>query len=282
MVMPNFLIIGAAKAGTTSLYHYLSEHPQVFMSPIKELNYFAYDDPDVHSGWPDLPFPIKSIEDYCAQFSAVKSETAVGEASPIYLESAIAPKRIKEIIPNVKLIAALRNPADRAYSGYLMHILHGQENNSIDKAFNMNARYVRGGFYYSKLKRFYDVFDQSQIKVCYFEDLKNYPVKLIHELYSFLEVDNNFTPDLYKKHNVGRYPRNKLINKIIAHGVKWRLASHLPNWVRAAGKKVRTRNFTKPPPFPSELKAKLINLYRDDIMRLQDLVDRDLSMWIEQ
>src|ERR687896_1743852 len=118
MALPNFIVIGAAKAGTTALYWYLAEHPAVFMSRVKETNYFAfgldgegrplYGDPEVHR------FPVKSLSEYEQLFADVGGATAVGAASPIYLECPQAAGRIPELLPGSRIICSLRHPVDRA------------------------------------------------------------------------------------------------------------------------------------------------------------------------
>ena len=126
MTLPNFITIGAAKAGTTALYQYLAEHPQVFMSPTKETNYFAYGldkqghllygDPEYHR------FGVRSWSDYGALFTNADDAVAIGEVSPIYLECPQAAARIRERLPDVRIICGLREPVDRAYSDYLMYL----------------------------------------------------------------------------------------------------------------------------------------------------------------
>jgi Sulfotransferase family len=134
--MPNFLIIGAAKSGTTSLYHYLNQHPQIYMSPEKEPEFFALEGRKLDFDGPDGKEVINrriqrnrptNIEEYRALFEGVSGETAIGEASPWYLYSVQAPSRISYYIPGVKLIAVLRNPVERAYSLFLYLRLRGQE-----------------------------------------------------------------------------------------------------------------------------------------------------------
>jgi hypothetical protein len=117
-MLPNFIVIGAAKAGTTALYWYLAEHPDVFMSPKKETNYFAYGrdrqgrllygDPEFHQ------FPVQSLAEYEELFDGAEGARAVGEASPIYLEAPQTAGRIRELLPQSRLICSLRHPVDRA------------------------------------------------------------------------------------------------------------------------------------------------------------------------
>lgn len=130
MTLPNFLIIGAAKAGTTSLYHYLAQHPQIYMSPIKEPNFFALEERCVDFRGPGdhlyiKQFSVTELERYRSLFQGVTHEQAVGEASPLYLYSPVAPARSHRYVPEMKLIAILRHPVDRAYSAFL-HLLRDE------------------------------------------------------------------------------------------------------------------------------------------------------------
>lgn len=177
MGMPNFFIIGAGSSGTTSLYHYLKQHPQVYMSPIKETNFFAYEERGVHVGkgggsMDEGRFPIRSIEAYGALFEDVSNEKAVGEASPRYLYSSEACRRIHSYNAEAKLVAILRNPVERAYSSYCKHVRDGNERRTFLQAINDEEsgrknqhlgfgqrHYVDFGLYHKYLKRYADFFD---------------------------------------------------------------------------------------------------------------------------
>jgi hypothetical protein len=131
-MLPNFIVIGAAKAGTTALYWYLAEHPAVFMSPVKETNFFAYGLDDAGQllyGIPELhQFPVTTLSEYEKLFANAGDAAAVGEASPIYLECPQAAGRIRTRIPDARLICGLRDPVERAYSDYLMYLrLRGEQ-----------------------------------------------------------------------------------------------------------------------------------------------------------
>ena len=132
MVMPNFLVIGAAKAGTTSVYEYLKQHPQIWMSPLKETNFFALEGETLNFRGPGDQdyinrFSITKIEDYLNLFQGVSNQVAIGEVSPLYLYSLKAPERIRHYTPDTKIIIILRNPVDRAYSSFLHLIRDGRE-----------------------------------------------------------------------------------------------------------------------------------------------------------
>ena len=189
--LPNFIIIGAARAGTTSLYAYLSQHPQIFMSPIKETRFFAYEGPDTKTflGRPNPNiFPITTLEEYRALFEPAKSELAIGEASPIYLESPVAAQRIKQLLPEAKILAILRNPADRAFSDYLLALRYGRADWKVEDAFGEDEHYVQVGFYYGKLKRYFDLFPREQIKICLHADFSRDAISVMQDIFEYLGV----------------------------------------------------------------------------------------------
>src|ERR1051325_6146140 len=131
MTMPNFLVIGAVKSGTTALHRYLKQHPDIFMSTPKELRFFPFEDrpPDFRGPGDaeDMKPAVKSIGDYRARFAEGARHPARGESSPLYLYYPRSAERLRHHIPDAKLIAILRHPADRAYSQYLMKVRDGHE-----------------------------------------------------------------------------------------------------------------------------------------------------------
>jgi hypothetical protein len=212
VTMPNFFIIGAQKAGTTSLYYYLKQHPQVYMSPRKEPHFFKGMHSEYRKRGRSLP-PVTDLGDYQALFEGVTDEKAIGEASASYLYSPKAPALIKRSIPDAKLIAVLRNPADRAYSNYLYCVKMGREPlASFAEALQAEEKRIREnwgplwhyrqkGFYYSQVKRYFDVFGQDQVKVYLYDDLRGKPSSMLGDIFRFLDVDETFVPDLSIEHN---------------------------------------------------------------------------------
>lgn len=288
MTLPNFVIIGVAKAGTTSLYRYLDQHPQVFMCPVKETNFFAYEDTRAGT-WTDevdppnpARFRVKTLEAYEALFAGVSDEIAIGEASPRYFRCPTAARRIHACIPDVKLVASLRNPADRAFSGFLMRVRRGHAEMKIRERLTPESHHVREGFYYRWLKRYFDIFPRDQVKICIFEEFKNDPARVIVDLFDFLGVDTNFLPDTSIRHNPAGIPKSRLLSRLLFDSTLIRTAkSVLPESVQGLVKRVRQQNLRTPPTFPADLRAELLDLYREDILKLEALLDRDLSIWLE-
>ena len=211
MVMPNFLIIGTAKAGTTSIASYLAQHPEIYISPIKEPYFFSFEGEEVNFQGPGdrhaFRLCVNHLIDYQKLFENVSGEIAVGEASSTYLYIDKSAKRIRDYLPDVKIIAILRNPVDRAYSSYL-HLIRDGHEKIIDFSLALKEEskrihnnwmplwhYKQYGFYYKQLKNYYNVLDPHQIKVFLYEDLTLNPHFLLKEIFEFLDVDSYFVPD---------------------------------------------------------------------------------------
>jgi hypothetical protein len=288
MTLPNFMIIGVAKAGTTSLFRYLDQHPQVFMCPIKGSNFFGYEDARdwrwTEEGDPPLlrHFQVKTFEAYKALFAGVSDEIAIGEASPQYFRCPTAAQRIHENIPHVKLVASLRNPADRAFSGFLMRTRRGEAVKSPRQELTPEASHVKEGFYYKRLKRYFDIFPKEQIKVYIFEEFKKDPAKVVVDMFNFLGVDTNFVPDTSVRYNPAGIPKLRMLNRLFFHPALIRtVKSILPGSMLQMAKRVQQENLKPPPPFPADLRAELLELYSEDIRKLETLLDRDLSIWLD-
>jgi hypothetical protein len=294
--MPNFLIIGAAKAGTSALYYYLKQHPQIYMSPVKEPQFFAYEDQklDFHGpGIATIQNSITNIEAYCALFQEVSNETAIGEASTIYLYNPKAPERIRHYIPDVKMIAILRNPVDRAYSGYLMHVRDGREILDFPQALQAEetrirnnwsfGRYTSWGFYYTQLRRYFDMFERDQIRVYLYEDMTGNAASLLRDIFQFLSVEETFDPDLSVRYNVSGMPKNKAFHALVKrpNPIKPVLKQLLPAWLTTSLKDRYLQYSNVKPQLEPEVRQQLLKVYRDEILKLQDLIQRDLSKWLE-
>lgn len=295
--LPNFIVFGVQKAGTTSLYNYLKQHPQIYMSPIKETNFFERDwsnaSPEVKAKKRN---GITSLEKYNALFAGATTELAVGEVSPNYLfHHQVAVPMIRQHLPQVKLIAILRNPVERAYSDYLMHVrdvLSDQMDLASQVKFRANSSFMlRKGLYSEPLQHFYDVFGEQQIRVFLYDDLCRDAVRLMQEIYQFLGVDGHFQPDTSHRAQVARVPKNKTLNSLLRtrNPVRSLVASALrmvvPTTVRNQWReRLLALNSTDKSqrPLLVEERRLLLDYYRDDIDHLQTLIGRDLSVWLDR
>ncbi|MCP2728068.1 sulfotransferase family protein [Limnofasciculus baicalensis] len=298
MNLPNFLIIGIQKAGTTSIYTYLKRHPQIYMSPVKETDFMSIDWDKEDSGM-DKSYnnsKINSFEKYCHLFADVTDEIAIGEASPNYLfHYKSSAEMIERYVPHAKLIAVLRHPVERAYSDYLMNIRDGVHQGKHTKfsdqiKFRADKSFViRKGFYYEPLKHYFDKFPRDQIKICLYDDLCKDPVKFMQDIYRFIGVDDSFIPDTSKKAQVGKVPKSNLINnllntknpirKLITSGLVYIFPVEVRQKIRSSLIQINLKDKTDEALSPED-HQELINLYREDILKVQELIQRDLSSWL--
>jgi hypothetical protein len=304
MPLPNFFIIGAPKSGTTALYDTLIQHPEIYMSPVKEPLFFACDgEPEVSPGPSGSFMKNRAIwrrQDYLELFENVAEEKAVGEASVVYLRSPIAAQRIHRNVPHAKIIAILRHPADRAHSHYWFHMQNGVEPaKSFEQALDQEARglrdnwfsefhHRRNGFYFQQLKRYYALFPREQIRVYLYEDWQAKPYDLLRDLFSFLEVDRDFTPTVGRS-NVTHIPRVDRIYRWVLNltALKKRLNRVLPPFLHTpviTGVQAYNRRYNQRcvPPLDPQTHTRLTQDYREDMLKLQDLVERDLTHWLKR
>ena len=280
MILPNFLVIGAAKAGTSSLWYYLNQHPQIYMTPRKETGFFAFKGADLDFQGPgdqeENKLPINNLDIYLEQFEGLKNEIAIGEACTDYIYIPKAPERIHYYIPDVKLIAILRNPVDRAFSQFLGNLNRGveplkdfskalkQENKRIADNWHCRWHYRERGFYYKQLKP-------------YFETLQ--------EIYQFINVDVNFTTDTSKKLHTApkKILKNQALNELLTNSnpLKSSLKLFIPKKIRQQVKTTINDKNQAELSLSKEMRQQLIEIYREDIIKLQDLLNCDLSQWLK-
>jgi len=215
MRLPDFIGIGAPKSGTTWLSRCLAEHPNVFMPQAKELVVFDYDDYE------------QRLDDYRAHFAAVRQETAVGEFTTRYLASARPAPRMRDLIPDVRLLVCLRNPADQIYSHY-WHLLRQnfhqhevQGEISFEQALERFPDLLkRPARYWDHLQSWLTYFPAERFLVALYDDIQSCPESVLQRTYAFLGVDETFRPasshDRGTEVRQGVSPRNRLATSIHA------------------------------------------------------------------
>lgn len=295
--LPNFLIIGAGRSGTTSLYEYLRQHPDVFMSDVKEPSYFAFMHGNLpvrgqHANWVRRN-AVTTRQGYEQLFASAGSAKAIGEASPIYLNDPEVPERIRAVLPDVRLIAMLRNPVERAYAGWLGLRRDGNEPAStfeealsleetrLREGWSPSTGLVRNGMYHQMLSRYYDRFPRERIRVFLFEDLVRDVRAVVGDVFRFLGVDDSCIPDTSRKFATTGLVRNPFLRLIWTHsyGPRQLVRPLLPGRWRDAAFAWATSDLVKPALAPATRTA-LIDRFRGDIVALQDLIGRDLSGWL--
>jgi Sulfotransferase family len=311
--LPNFFIVGSGKSGTTSLYFYLDQHPQIYMSPIKEPSFFDSEArpeyftpamrPSVRKHMAEassyirgpmsekrLWGPVAEWDDYRQLFRNVRDERAVGEASAHYLYSKTAAANIASGIPSARILMILRNPVERAYSQYLHAVTNGLVRRSFAEQLRISLRpssegmgvlrpHLEYGLYSEQLERYLAVFPREQLKVFLYEEWSD-KAALLRETFRFLGVDNSFHVDFTRKHMEPRVPRAEGLAYLLKQSGMWnRLASATPQSLRPSLRSAFLKPRGKLEMDPADQQF-LRDYYRADILKLSKLIDRDLSGWL--
>lgn len=298
MTVPNFIIFGVGKAGTSSLHNYLGQHPAIFMSPEKEPNYFLYSDLDDESQLPSWhKQSIIDLDAYERLFSTVHNETAIGESSISYFADEAAGKRIRGMIPDCKLIAVLRQPVDRAYSAYLMWHRDGfdpaptfeeaLELDEVKEGSSLRPPTPYRGLmaYTNKLAAYHKIFPKEQIKILLYDDLNDSPKTFFQQIFKFLEVDATFEPDLTRRENTAGVHSSRFIAALLGrpNPIRYLTRTFLPDNLRSRLRRRALQHSLKPPPQLSpQLRSTLTKQCEGEILALQDLIGRDLSHWLHE
>lgn len=295
-MVPNFIIVGVARCGTTSLFHYLEQHPEIGMSKVKEPKYFSSLDLSLpQNGIGDDTVFSKVVTDensYRELFKGLESFKAIGEGSSdyFYYHKTVIP-RIKKKFGDIKIIICLRNPSERAFSAYNNLVRDSRENldfidalkaekERIGKDWDWMWHYKRGGLYSKALENFQKEF--TNVKVVLFEDLESNTQKVLNELFIFLGVKLEVKIDFSTKYSYSGKPRSSTISFLTSRRNPFIFFAReiaLKLIPRKYLEKIASKVFIKEP-IDLEIKNYLKSFFEKDIMKLQLLINRDLKNWL--
>ena len=296
--IPDFIVIGAARSGTTAIHGYLRQSQQIFMPEAKEPNFFAYAGEKLTVRGPGAEFINNSITDhdaYRALFKDAPENVFLGEASPLYLYEPKSAQNIARLAPKARLIAILRNPIEQAYSHFLYAKKQAIESEQdfaraleleeerLAKNWQPLFGYSRFPRYGKQLERFFDVFPRDQLFIRTYDDFRDDPAGLMRDMTTFIGLSAPFTPDMSERKNAGGLPKNRFVQDFLMR----------PNPVTAAVGKVvpkKTRwairdwlagfNVTTSDTMSETARTILRDRLSEDIKRTAGLLDRDLSHWL--
>jgi len=303
--LPDFVVIGAGKSGTTSLNEYLKEHPQIFMSTRKEPNFFAYEmakeeDFELESSREFYRDSVLNLEEYLNLFKGSKEHQLLGEVSNTYLNSEMACQRIKHHVPNAKIIAILRHPADRLFSRYSHYVREDllPTDGGLENVFDQSTSWwqrpdmITEGLYYGQVKRYYENFPQENIRIYLYENFINDTAGVMEDIFKFLEIDATVKVATDIVYNKSGTVKNKAVDNIVGQNSAMILALKkvspaLHRWMKNSVIinrwlfNLRNKNLQKAD-FSPQLRKKIVEeIYAEDIKKLADLIDQDLSHWLK-
>ncbi len=296
---PNLFLVGAQKSGTTTLSVMLAGHPAVFMCSPKEPGYLAFGERGYTAtdgyGRPGHPrdWVVTGESEYLALFQDAPREASwLGEASTWYLAEPGVAQRLADFSPDARIIAIVRNPAERAYSAWC-HARRDREEpgDSFAQALAMEARrddashilrYREMGHYAEQLRRYFEVFGRQRVLVLLYEDLRDDPDQLWRRCCDFLDLDaSDRAPPAYRQNRSGK-PRSRLLYGLMrSEGFKRRMKRILPLGLAAWAKhRVEAVNMRRFPPMPEQQRRLLEREFESEVRDLMQLIDRDLSHWL--
>jgi hypothetical protein len=300
MTWPNFYIVGAGRSGTTALYALCRSHPQIFMSHVKEPNYFIFRDERPPFGGPGAEHTrrvaIRDRRVYERLFAGSDGRPVVGEASVSYLCFPRVCHAIRNTTPDARLVIMLRQPVDRAYSSYMLKRHEGMEpcarfedawaDHDRRAAENWwHCMHKGKSLYAPQVRAYVETFPREQIRIFLYDDFQRDPRRIVRELFSFLGVDANRTLDR-RRHYEGGQIDNWFLRQIWlrSKGLRAAVAPVLPVAVRGRlfpFMARRRRRRAIDPPLAPDLRERFTREIRDDILRLQDLIKIDLGGWLQ-
>lgn len=291
---PDFLVLGVPKAGTTSLYEYIRGHPQIYLPEIKELHFFTYDlIVENNQGPRDVgmdSMKCTTNEQYFEQFRAAETGQLIGEVSTSYLFFSERLHKLKDFLSDdIKVVILLRDPLERAYSNYKHLVRNKRETLSFIQALKAEkARlknkwgdfwgYAEHSKYYEDISKVFELFSPQQVKIMLFEDLTRNTPTFLRTLFEFLEVDANYYPEnagiafnkggSYKKTGMVNWmlepsPLRKLLKRLIPHSALSALRKRRDLFIAK-------NTVTSFPPLNTEEKQFLINLLRNDMLKMKE------------
>lgn len=316
MRLPTFIIAGGRRCGTTSLYHWLKAHPEIWVHPETDTAYFIDDILVGRTQWLDGKIDFTqweqnhSLEDYVQLFSGGTNHKAIGEKSADLLFWKEAHPRLANILQDVKIVIQLRNPIDRAWSHYWNEVGKNRENLPFEKAIEAEAQrslksdyarhhlsYVERGMYAPGLKSLLNHFDKDQLQVLILEEIVQDPILSLQEVCAFIGVDPQKVPDIpNQKHNSNwtMVKRSWAMNEpfstmegLYSRGIRRLIRNR---WKDDPERREKRRAFLKnaealfkKPAQGLEIKdrtrKKLTDLYAESIAELESILNRNLNIW---
>lgn len=278
--LPKAVLVGVPRSGTTSLYRYLGQHPQICLSEVKEVNFLSYPGEEVaRTDYPWMRFPVRSLAEYERLFEGAGDRVPVDFSASCF-RSSVAIGRIHRFLPDACCFVVLRDPVTRAWSAYLNRLAKGYESRPPAEALVPGELAVDNGFYYERLKAFRDAFGPERVRVWLFDDLRARPQETLGEVFEYLGVDRPVSIDTTEVYNRSGVPRSEALQRLLpSYKRRRQLGDALPKPVRAALQRLGHLNRGPAPSLPPEVEGRLRDLYADDVDRVAGLLGRDLGAW---
>ncbi|WP_159783705.1 sulfotransferase family protein [Sodalinema gerasimenkoae] len=283
MNSPHFIVVGAHKSGTSSLHTYLNQHPEICLPPKKGLDLLS------RRNFKEL----EEAREYLSQFEEAESGQVLGEVSSVYLHGGQKfVEKLKHLFPEIKIIAILRNPIERAYSHALWdhrnHAYTQDELDNLDQYFHQSimtsTKFLIPGQYHTHLQTYLSHFDRGQIKLFRHEDFIKNSDDFFAEIFDFVGVDPTFHPDMSSRLHVGSVQLSNPYRTLLKQGESMRSVVKLfmPKAMRQFIRdKLYAKSYAPKPLMSKDLRLELINYFHDEVIHLQELTGLEVSHWLK-
>ncbi len=301
MALPDFLVIGAPKAGTTALHAALARHPGLYMSPVKEPKFFLSDGPPPAKGGPGDALTYREHiwrrPDYEALFDAAPAGAPRGESTPLYLYDRAAMRRIRAALPDARLIVIVRDPVERAHSNWT-HLWSaglepigdfvracGEEERRIAAGWASFWHYVGLGRYGEQLEYLFTLFPREQVLVLRYRRLVDEPEQTLDQIFAFLGVEQGVVAEI-PRHNVTSHPEPTLAHRTVslAQRAASAVGSFIPGLTAATltgpGERFLQRHSRERQPLDWQQRQELLPRFEDDIKLLERVLDESFEDWL--
>ena len=282
MLNVDFFLVGAPKAGTTSIYSYFKKNPGIFVPQVKEPHYFSC--PEVKKTYYKVDF-VDSKNEYESLFEGAKNAQKTGDFSTSYLYEQQAPYRIKETCPNANIIVMLRDPVERAISHYLMDVRDGYQERPLIECIRGQKEgvklyykeYVEKGMYYKQIKRFKSIFEEEKVGVWLFRELKKDTKEVVREMFKFVGSKASYDIENFTKKNQYKKINSETVKKVLNTRLAKNISSFIPSNIK---KRAKRALISTDKPKLYEARYKLSEIYRDEVNNVQKLIKKDISHWL--
>ena len=285
-MLVDFFIVGAPKAGTTSLFYYLNKNKGICMSSIKEPNFFSSQDLKIQKIYYNSLI-LDNLKEYERIFTPKNKQQIIGEASVSYLFYPNVANRIFDYNARSKIIIILRDPVERAFSHYSMDLRLGHVKQSLDELFDLGLnnkdnlffqQYILLGQYYEQVNRYIEVFGRENICVKFYDELKLDASSFYSDILKFLHQENDHNIDFNQPFNKSKLPSNKFIKWLYSWPIIRKISLiFLPlsviEFINIKFFKENNNIIT------NDLKSKLHSFFLEDIEKLEKLLSKDLKSW---
>lgn len=294
--LPNFVIVGGARCGTSALATFLHRHPDIYMSPQKEPSFFLFDGaPPAFTGPGDdyLTTMVRTTwHDYLALFAGARHERAVGEASVYYLYRPDALRRLTSELPDVRVIAILRDPVERAFSAWAHHVRDGREELGFLDAVEAGERRRQAGWewawsycelsrYHHHVRELQHLLDPDRLLLLRHDEFERDGPAVLSRVFRFLGVDPGVSIDTSTRVNPGGRPRNARLHAVLhePHPVKDLLRPLVPDRIRQHTHRALLVRNTERLSLDPTVRSSLLDHFVDDVRALEGTTGWDLAAW---